>query len=89
MTNIYQTHACVEDCHNDLNILMSIRSDLNDTRAKICKYLEQNSMAFEPDVLRTITYAIDMLDQNTIEPTEHRIREALEHHASERIQGMA
>ena len=75
MTNKYITEGCMNDIINDENIMLDIKTKINDTRMQIIKYKDQGALAYNDDVLADMLDKLDDINATIISPVENQLRE--------------
>ena len=70
MTNIYIDQGIIDDCHNDLNITMTLRDCIHDAI----------KVAFNDELLTDVIAKLDDILAEQIAPIDAKIEEGMSYH---------
>ena len=80
MTNIYIDQGIIDDCHNDLNITMTLRDCIHDAIKVTTKFQDDGAMAFNDELLTDVIAKLDDILAEQIAPIDSKIEEGMNHH---------
>ena len=80
MTNIYIDQGMIEDCHNDQNIILTLRTRIHDAIRETEKYRDAGAMAYNDSLLFEVIDKLDDILAEVIQPVETLIDEGERHH---------
>lgn len=78
--NIYIEQGIIDDCHNDLNITMTLRDYIHEAIKVTQKYQDQGAMAFNDELLTDIIAKLDDILAEQIAPVDEKIEEGISYH---------
>jgi len=73
--NKYILEGCKDDVINDENIMLDIKTKINDSCMQIFKYKDQGALAYYGNVLEEIVDKLDDINATIIEPMQKKIRD--------------
>ena len=74
-TNKYILDGCQDDVINDENIMLDIKTKINDSCMQIAKYINQGALAYYDNTLEDIVDKLDDINATIIEPLQSKIRD--------------
>jgi hypothetical protein len=74
-TNKYILEGCQDDVINDDNVMLDIKTKINDSCMQISKYINQGALAYYDATLMDIVDKLDDINANIIEPLQSKIRD--------------
>ena len=80
MTNIYIDQGIIDDCHNDQNIILTLRTKIHDAIRETEKYRDAGAMAYNGTLLVDVIDRLDDILADVIQPVENLIDEGERYH---------
>ena len=80
MTNIYIDQGIIDDCHNDQNIILTLRTKIHDAIRETEKYRDAGAMAYNGTLLVDVIDKLDDILADVIQPVETLIDEGERYH---------
>lgn len=80
MSNIYIEQGIVDDCHNDMNITMTLRDYIHEAIKVTRNYQDQGAMAFNDELLTDVIAKLDDILAEQIAPVDEKIEEGISYH---------
>ena len=80
MTNIYIEQGIIEDCHNDQNVILTLRTKIHDAIRETEKYRDAGAMAFNGSLLVEVIDKLDDILAEVIQPIETLADEGERYH---------
>ncbi len=80
MTNEYVDQAIIDDCHNDMNITMTLRSEIHNAIKTAAQFQDQGAMAYNDEFLTDVIAKLDDILAEVIAPLDNKIEEGIIHH---------
>ena len=80
MTNIYIEQGIAQDCHNDQNVILSLRTKIHDAIRETEKYRDAGAMAYNESLLTEVIDKLDDILADVIQPVETLIDEGERYH---------
>ena len=80
MTNIYIDQGIIDDCHNDQNIILTLRTKIHDAIRETEKYRDAGAMAYNDSLLLEVIDKLDDILADVIQPVETLIDEGERYH---------
>ena len=80
MTNIYIDQGIIDDCHNDQNIILTLRTKIHDAIRETEKYRDAGAMAYNDALLVDVIDKLDDILADVIQPVETLIDEGERYH---------
>lgn len=85
--SVYFYRGCEEDCHNDMNVLSSIKSDITAVIKKVQDLDNKKALAFNENTLLDIVDHLDDCIADIIEPKENEAEEGAALYDTKRNEG--
>ena len=80
MTNVYIDSGIVDDCHNDMNITMTLRDCIQEAIKVTRRYQDAGAMAFNDELLTDVIAKLDDILAEQISPIDEKIEEGISYH---------
>ncbi len=80
MTNIYIDQGIIEDCHNDQNIILTLRTKIHDAISETQKFHDVGAMAYNDSLLEEVINKLDDILADVIQPVETMVDEGERYH---------
>ena len=80
MSNIYIEQGIVDDCHNDMNITMTLRDYIHEAIKVTRNFQDQGAMAFNDELLTDVIAKLDDILAEQIAPIDDKIEEGISYH---------
>ena len=80
MFNHYTEEGTLNDCHNDLNIVQDLATEIDEVRKKAIKWKQMGALAYNEDTIDKVIAQSNTLIDKLLKPHEALIRLGLEKH---------
>jgi hypothetical protein len=80
MTNIYIEQGIIDDCHNDQNVILTLRTKIHEAIRETEKYRDAGAMAYNESLLVEVIDKLDDILADVIQPIETLIDEGERYH---------
>ncbi len=80
MRNVYIDQGIIDDCHNDQNIILTLRTKIHDAVLQTEKFRDAGAMAYNDTVLTEVIDKLDDILAEVIQPVETMIDEGERYH---------